>query len=68
MNYGALTMCNYFSPALLPLFDKIYSRQHFSKFLQFLCFLGNEEATFHTHMKEYEYTGTWLFHGVVEVM
>jgi hypothetical protein len=32
-----------------------------------MCFLGKEEATFHTHMKEYEYISTWLFRGVVEV-
>ena len=63
----ALHMCNFSSPILLPLFDKIYFRQHFSKFLKFMFFLGKEQVTFHTHMKEYECTSTWLFRGVVEV-
>jgi hypothetical protein len=68
MNYEALHVCNFSSSLLLSLFDKIYFRQHFSKFLKFVFFLGNEEATFPVHMKEYECTNTWLFHGVVEIM
>jgi len=67
MNYEALHTCHSSSSVLLALFNKIYFRQHFSKFIKFISFLGNEEATSHSHMKEYDCTSTWLFHGVAEV-
>jgi len=58
MNCEALHMCNSSCLVSLAPFDKIYFRQNFSKFLKFMSFLGKEEATSHSHMKEYECTST----------